>query len=429
MNRAMTRIAACAWIAAVCWWADTAHGQALTQRVSVPIDRTAKHSRSAEIQVDFGARFDPGKPTVVVVEDGQQFYVRPGTMKALQDELFGPDVNVVGIIPRAANSAFVDATIAADGHINWLGAWRVFNSTEWIADIEAVRQALVGAHGTVDLYGRSGGAYLVHQYLNAHPAYVRRVFTQSAVDPVLNAALRIPLDDYVEKMTASDSALGADLARAMPKAGEARLRALVMLQRQHFYVPADSLRAAQRGLVDALVAGDSSALRRYDNQYEVPQILSLQQSHDAIAQNVRVLELLYPSGAFQNMRPGVIYPLLESQATFIRPLLDLVASGKISVPVRNAREAHRVAGDVFVLAACGDEAVDYRTSIALASEYPSHVLFIANDNHVFEAMDRLRVRAPLVRAFILAGPKSAAFAKAMKAADAVRWRPGAPEAK
>jgi hypothetical protein len=149
----------------------------------------------------------------------------------------------------------------------------------------------------------------------------------------------------------------------------------------------------------------------------------MERSHDAIAQDVRVLELLYPSGAFQNMRPGMIYPLLESQAAFIQPLLDLVASGAITVPVRNVSAAHHMAGDVFVLAAYGDEAVDYRTSIALASEYPSHQLFIANDNHVFEAMDRFGVRSPLVRAFIVDGPRSARFGKALKAADTVRWRP------
>ncbi len=47
---------------------------------------------------------------------------------------------------------------------------------------------------------------------------------------------------------------------------------------------------------------------------------------------------------------------------------------------------HRCAADVFLLAGRYDEAVDYRTEIALASSYPHHFLFIADDNHVFSAL-------------------------------------------
>lgn len=87
------------------------------------------------------------------------------------------------------------------------------------------------------------------------------------------------------------------------------------------------------------------------------------------------------------------------------------------------RAAHRVPTDLFVLAARFDEAVDYRTSIALASEYPSHELFIANDNHVFQAMDKAGVRARLVKAFFGAGRASRAFSDAMRAAEGLRWTP------
>jgi pimeloyl-ACP methyl ester carboxylesterase len=401
---------------------STVSAQESTLRVTVPVARTIPSLGSTTLEVDLGAPFDPRKPTVLVIEDGQQYYVRRGAMKALQAELFGTDVNVAGIIPRGSDSSFIAAVIEHDGNVNWERAWRVFNSTEWIADIDAVRRALVGS-GRVDLFGRSGGAYLVHEYLAAYGTHARRAFTQSAVDPALNRELHIPLDDYVEQLTRSDSVLWHTLVRAMPPKGERRLRALIALQRQHFYVPAESLAVAQRALISALAAGDTVAIRGFEQRYEVDDIMRLERSRDAIPQHVRVLELLYPSGAFANMLPDRIYPLLESQKAFIRPLLDLVERGEIAVAARDTCAAHRVPTDLFVLAARFDEAVDYRTSIALASEYPSHELFIANDNHVFQAMDKAGVRARLVKAFFGAGRASRAFSDAMRAAEGLRWTP------
>jgi hypothetical protein len=149
--------------------------------------------------------------------------------------------------------------------------------------------------------------------------------------------------------------------------------------------------------------------------------MRLERSRVAVPQDVRVLELLYPSGALDDLSRGGIYPLLESQASFIRPLLDLVKRGAISVVPRDARAAHRVAAEVFVLAARNDEAVDYRTSIALASEYPIHELFIANDNHVFQQMDQLGLRSRLAQAFLADGLRSPRFLAALSTAESMRW--------
>ena len=41
---------------------------------------------------------------------------------------------------------------------------------------------------------------------------------------------------------------------------------------------------------------------------------------------------------------------------------------------------------VFVLAGRWDHTADYRSQIALASSYPKHVLFLANDNHTFNTL-------------------------------------------
>ncbi len=193
--------------------------------------------------LDYAAPFDLAKPTVLVIADGQQFYVRTGTMKELQQNTFGDAVNVVGIITRGTTPAFIDATLSSDGKPDWLKAWKVFHSEEWIRDIESVRKALVGEQGRIDLYGRSGGAYLVHQYLAQHSDRVERVFTQSAVNPYLNAELGISLDTFWSDLGKKDASLQVQLQSALKAHPDERIGILMTLQRQHFFVSADKVDA------------------------------------------------------------------------------------------------------------------------------------------------------------------------------------------
>jgi hypothetical protein len=160
--------------------------------LQVPLIYEEPSGGTAVLSLDYGAPFDPRKRTVLVIADGQQFYVRSGVMKELKQSTFGDTVNVVGIVTRGTTPAFINATLGANGKPDWIKAWKVFNSSQWIHDVEAARIALVGKQGRIDLYGRSGGAYLVHQYLSKYPEHVDRVFTQSAVIPSLNAELGIP---------------------------------------------------------------------------------------------------------------------------------------------------------------------------------------------------------------------------------------------
>lgn len=154
--------------------------------IPVPLAYENPAMGKAPLTFEFGAPFDRSKPVVLVIADGQQFSVRHGAMKALQESTFGNSFNVVGIITRGTTPDFIKASLNQDGNPNWLKAWQIFNSNEWIEDIESVRKVLVGDSGTVDLYGRSGGAYLVHQYLAKHGEHVARAFTQSAVNPSIS---------------------------------------------------------------------------------------------------------------------------------------------------------------------------------------------------------------------------------------------------
>src|SRR5579864_9089433 len=83
----------------------------LARKIIVPLDYADPKSGTAELTYEFGARFDPKKPTVIIVADGQQFFVKPGAAATLQAQLFGPNVNVVGLITRGTTPAFIDAAV------------------------------------------------------------------------------------------------------------------------------------------------------------------------------------------------------------------------------------------------------------------------------------------------------------------------------
>ena len=113
---------------------------------------------------------------VFIIADGQQFYVRRGAIAQLRKSSFGDAFNVVGIIGRGFTQEFARAVQDASGQTRWALAWRVFNSEQWVEDIDTVRRKLVGQRGGILLYGASGGAYLVHQYLMKYGAHVQRAF-------------------------------------------------------------------------------------------------------------------------------------------------------------------------------------------------------------------------------------------------------------
>jgi hypothetical protein len=391
--------------------------------LSVPLDHHHPESGSRPIRYELGRPWQSGRPAVLVVADGQQYYVRPGAASALQKEVFGDDLNVVGILSRGGTPEFVSAALDASGRPDWQAAWTIFNADQWLEDIDAVRRAVVGPTGRVSLYGRSGGAYLVHQYLAKHGAYVDRAFTQSAVSPALNRELHIPIESFWEELGRQDPGLQTLLSNTLGLRPADRLAILVTLQRQHFFVAADQLRSARGALIRALAQGDEAAFTKARLDYQVDQILALCRSTDAVPQMIRELELLHPASAFDPAPVGNVRPLVDSQREFLRPLLDLVAERRIPAPAFDLVPAHRLFDtEVFILAGRWDEAVDYRTQIALAHAYPRQLLFIANDNHVFAALDKNGVRSQLIRAFLRAGLGSTEMDAAIRAAEPLRWR-------
>ncbi|MEW5764078.1 MAG: alpha/beta fold hydrolase [Acidobacteriota bacterium] len=431
-----TRFAFCsllltfAWIAA--WASATAkpvepQGEqplemSLDRAVEVPLDRENPALGRASIHAEFGASFDPAKPVLFVIADAQQFYVRKGAMAELQKRRFGSAFNVVGIIGRGFTPEFIRAAQGPGGEPDWEKAWAVFSADEWVEDIETVRRTIVGAEGKILLYGQSGGAFLVHQYLAKYGQHVARAATPAALNPFLVGELGLNTDRFWEEVGAFDPRLHALLRQALERHAADRARLVMTLQRQNFFVPPDRLPEERASLIRALASGDTEAYGKARQDYQVEAVGAFLNSPEGIPIRVRLFEFLLPSQALARLAGDKLHPDLENQRNFAAPLLDLHDKRRICAPRWDRAALHQLDTEVLVLAGVRDHTVDYRSSVALAYLYPRGHLLLVDDDHQFHRMTSDGTYDALVRSFLASGAGSSEYGAVLDAADRHRWR-------
>ncbi|HST37748.1 MAG TPA: hypothetical protein VLK25_14115, partial [Allosphingosinicella sp.] len=123
--------------AAVAQPAGPGAAPALEVEVEVPFDHDHPELGRFMLPCEWGARPRAGRPTVIVVADAQQFYVRPGGAARLQRELFGDAFNVLTIVGRSRAPALAGRVLPG-GAPDWPAATRLLNWRQWARDIEAV---------------------------------------------------------------------------------------------------------------------------------------------------------------------------------------------------------------------------------------------------------------------------------------------------
>lgn len=378
----------------------------IDRSVEVPLLYEQPARGHFRLDYEIGRAFDRRKPTVFIIADGQQFYVRKGLIAPLQDELFGPQFNVVGIIGRGNNEA-VKRQFTQPAGIDWRKAYEILKSSEWVEDIESVRKDLLGAEGRICMYGRSGGGLLVHQYLAKHPRHVSNVFTQSAVNRFVDAELGLSSDTFWSEIGSYDASLQPLLLEALARHPAERNRIILLLQRQNFFVPLDRIAAERNRLIHALYAWDQQAIARDSKQYQVDAVLGDQDP----ASSVRVFELFAPVFAEKkSSSPARVDPDIEAGRIFAGPLLRLFEDGLIAGPSMDLAALYTVRASVFMLAGRFDHTADYRSQIALAAHYPHHRLLLLADDHDFLRLSQTGLYPRLVQTALLDGINGPALA-------------------
>lgn len=366
-------------------WA-TAQQESLLKALRVPVDYSQPGAAEIEIRYELGAPYHPGKPTVFIIADAQQFYVRKGRISALQEQLFDSSFNVVGIIGRNQQEGLRKSMAGPGGEVDWEKAYRFFSWTQYVQDINQVRRHLLGDEGRVMLYGQSGGGLLVHQYLSIFGKYVTRAFTGAALNYQLDAESGINHDRFWEEATGANPALEQGLQKIL-KGGRLPRELLAMLfQRQHFFVKSDSLPFYRQQLAALIEKNDTAGLRSYRQQYQVDAILDFYQTDQGIPIRVRLFEFIFPLLSSFRVLPDTLQPDLENLYYSSRPLVRLYHAEKISPRLMEFSALPHTGTRVFILAGRYDHTADYRSQIALAGRYPRHILFIADDNHTFSRL-------------------------------------------
>jgi pimeloyl-ACP methyl ester carboxylesterase len=355
------------------------------------------------LQYEIGRKFDASKPTVLVIADGQQFYVRKGLIAPLQDELFGDRFNVVGIFGRGANEGMKEELLRSDTSLDWLRTYELLKSEEWVNDIEAVRKDVVGVHGTVLLYGRSGGGLLVHQYLARYPGHVRRVFTQAPVNRFVDAEFGLNSDDFWNEIGAVDKELQSLLLEVLERHHDEHDKIMLLLQRQNFFVPANKIGIERSRLIHVLGNWDENEIAALTKQYQVDGILSSLETRDP-ATSVRLFELSAP--VLSHERRAIqdrISPDIEVGMTFGAPLISLLNKGEIKMPSMDLEALYRVSAEVYIMAGRFDHTADYRSQMVLAAHYPKHRLLLLTDDHDFLELNKTGLYPLLLQSALAEG--------------------------
>jgi len=387
----------------------------------VPLDHQQTSGPTVELYYELGAPFDRSLPTILVVADGQQFYIRRGAMADLQARLFGPGFNVVGLVGRGLTPEVVKAVPTTTGRPDWERAWQLFRAAQWIEDLDDLRATLVGRRGRVLLFGQSGGGLLVRQYLAVHGDHVSRAVTVVPVEPFLVGELGLMTDRFWEEIGAGGHELQDAMETAITRFGSDRPTLAMTLQRQNFFVPPERINEERARLIHALAAGDTDAYARARDEYQVPEAKGLLELPEGIPSRVRMYEFFQPSGGLARLAGGGFHPDLENQRNFAAPLLDLLARGRIDAPALDRSGFHRLATEVLVIGGRWDHTVDYRTVYVQAAGYAHGALFLADDDHMLGRLKEGGDLARLSAAFLRDGPESEGWRDAVAQAAPLRF--------
>lgn len=394
----------------------------LGNSINIPIEHDAPEKGTFSFYYEFGAEYNSKKPTIFIIADGQQFHIRQGKVKNLQIRLFDDRFNVVGIPGRIISQKLSDISINPDNSVNWEKAYQIFNSRQWCGDIDELRKHILGEKGKVMLFGGSGGAYLIHEYLAHYGKYASRVFTEAAANPFLDAELGIIMDKFWDEIGEYDPGLQKKMHEILKKYVDKRPEIIMTFSRQHYFFKADKIQQARAELIESLYTGNMEFYERAKKDFEVNEVVSIMETQQAIPIRVRMYEIIRPVLERVELFGDAVYPGLEMTYNLALPLIMLNREDKIPVPTMNFNSLKNLSTDIFILAGRWDAAADYRTQIELSKKYKHSTLFIANDDHMFKNLKAAGLIKEIRSTFFYYGANSIETQKSLKKFAPYKWK-------
>lgn len=376
-------------------------GNIFAQSVEVPVDYNNPEMGKFNLEYEFGAEFDPAKPTVIVIADAQQFYVSKGRVQKIQGELFGNDFNVLGIISRGNYPELTEKVKTDDGETDWNKAYSLFHSFQYVNDIQSVIQQVLKNQEAIYLYGQSGGALLITEYLSVFPdSKVKKVFIGAAVNPSVEALLGLNHDHFHREFLAGNPLAQKQLAQILDEGYFSRALVAQLFQRQNFFVEKSGLDAARAELLEKLFQKDTASVNTYIKDYQIDALDGFLASDFGIPIRVRLTEFIDPLRERLENNKNIFFPDLENSLNAAFPVLTR-KDGVIS-PVKatfKAASIREFGGEVLILSARYDHVADYRSSIYLNGLMKNSSLFLVDDDHTFKRLKSNDDYASIIQTF------------------------------
>ncbi|MBI5631228.1 MAG: hypothetical protein HY921_10140 [Elusimicrobia bacterium] len=329
-------------------------------------------------------RFAPARDVVFVLTDGQQELVdtRPD-MEWFTDRLGNLPYVLIG--SRGHAPTLLPEVYRKDGALNYAAAINLYGSAQRVEDIESVRRAmeakgLLPPGGKIDLYGGSGGGFLVQQYLAKYGRNVRRALIESSGAPDLAYKHGT---SFSRGLAESDPRAAELFSRIVASRGNAPALAFLLGRLAQERLDGQEL---VRSLLEDLVAESfRGRLRRFHyalapgrNWMLVRHLMRLP-AEDAV--KVRMYELLgadlgrYASGSPR--QDNLMYEwCLEILDDFIK-----AGSAGVITPPAISLDRSTFAGEVLVFAGARDSVFGPERGLWISGAYPHSRFALFDDVH------------------------------------------------
>jgi len=396
------------------------------RNIEVPIDYDHPEGGTFKLYYQLSANFDYNQPSIFFLNDVQQGHGAPGEIDALAESYqLDESLNLVRYEPRGREYSYIELH-NDDGTVNWEKAYRVLSSRQLVEDIERVRQDLFSNHPDtkICLFGRSGGGYLVQEYLAKYSNHVDRAFIRCAPNPLIMKKLgHLESKAFQDSLNAVDPALYGKLKVVLEKNIVPEMDLMWLMWQLPYGLENPGRIQAQ--IINELYENNADTYDLYTEEKGLG-FAKFQARKPMVEKELGVGWLLRPlecDGCYVlGPAPEYIDPLYYCLRELSSQYIKLVEEKRVPPPVYPSLEKFKqIESEVFCLMGKHDHMSPYQIGIELGNYIKNYELFITDDNHL---LNKHKDCYPLLRnAFFKYGLGSRELDEAMKRSQCKRCWP------
>jgi pimeloyl-ACP methyl ester carboxylesterase len=355
------------------------------RNLELPVDYQNIEEGKFNLYYEVTSNFNYNRPTIFFLYDTQQQYGEPGQVDDLAKRYqFFEHFNVVRIQLRGREYSYINLK-NEDKSVQWERAYRILSSKQIIEDIERVRQNLFSDQSGKEIYlfGRSGGGYLVQEYLAKYSQNVRRAFIEVAPNPLIMEDLGFIESKYLyDLLNSIDPELHEKLKTVIEKGEVPELKLLWILKgipyksenpKEELALLINELSIGKMELYDEYLA-----MRGFDFSKVIPD----EKTMGAWEMGCYLRPLECDGTYILGPKPDYVDPLYTTLRKISDPYIQLIEEEKVKpIEYPSLEKFKTIKTEVFFLAGRNDHVTPYQIGIELKKLIKNFDLYIADDNH------------------------------------------------